>query len=115
MANRRNSRSRRQEERVAERLGGRRTPGSGSGWTTKNDVKTDDVSLEVKYTDKKSYSLKLDDLLKAERQALLDSGREFGFLVGFGRKNGANMVIDREFVVISRDYYESLRNHGHPG
>lgn len=105
-------RSRRQENAGAARLGGRRVAGSGSGWVTKNDVKTDDVSFEFKYTDKKSYSLKIDDLLKAEKNALLDSGREFGFVVGFGRLRGQSMVIDREFVVISREHYEGLRR-GH--
>lgn len=80
---------------------------------TKNDVKTSDLSVEFKYTDAKSYSLKLADLLRAEKQALMDSGREFAFYVGFGERKGANWVIDREFVVVSREHYESLR-HGHP-
>lgn len=79
---------------------------------TKNDVKTDDLSVEFKYTDKKSYPLKEEELLRAERQALQDSGREFAFYVGFGKRKGANLVINREFVVISREYFESLR-HGH--
>jgi hypothetical protein len=103
-------RSRQQEQQGAERLGGRVTSGSGNGWVTKNDVKTDDLSVEYKYTDAKSYSLKRADLQKAERQALMDSGREFGFIVGFGTKHGANWRIDDEYVVISRGYFESLRN-----
>jgi hypothetical protein len=105
-------RSRRQEQKVADRLGGQRTPGSGSGWSTKNDVKTNDTSVEVKYTDKKSYSLKLADLLRAEKQALQDSGRGFAFLVGFGTLYGSNMRIDHEYVVIPRADWEALR-HGH--
>jgi hypothetical protein len=97
------------------RMGGRVTSGSGNGWITKNDVKTDDVSFEIKYTDKKSYSLKHADLKTAERNALMDSGREFGFIVGFGSAtNGSALRIEDEYVVISRGYYESLRNHGHP-
>ena len=108
------TRSRRQEQRAAEGLGGRTTPGSGAGWAVKNDVRTEDRSFEVKYTDKKSYSLKLEDLLRAERHALLDSGRSFGFLVGFGQQVGqGSMRIDREFVVIPREDYEVLVN-GHP-
>jgi hypothetical protein len=107
---RRTKRSRQQESRGANRLGGRVTSGSGNGWVTKNDVKTDDMSVEYKYTDKKSYSLKHADLLKAERNALMDSGREFAFVVGFGEAHGANMVIKDEYVVISRGYFESLRN-----
>lgn len=112
---RRQKRSRKQEEAGAARLGGRRTPGSGSGWVTKNDVKTDDISVEYKYTDHKSYSLTYSELRTAEKQALMDSGREFAFIVGFGKKNGANMTIEREYVVISADYFEQLRSHdGHP-
>jgi hypothetical protein len=102
-------RSRRQEQRGADRLGGRRTPGSGSGWVTKNDVQTEDLSVEFKYTDKKSYSLKLADLVAAERHAVMDSGREFAFVVGFGEVRGQTMSIGREYVVISRPYFESLR------
>lgn len=92
-------------------MGGRVTPGSGNGWITKNDVKTDDLSVEFKYTDKKSYSLKHVDLKKAERNALMDSGREFAFIVGFGSTTaGSALRIEDEYVVISRGYFESLRN-----
>lgn len=112
---RRQRRSRQQEQDAADRLDGRRVSGSGSGWITKNDVKTDDLSLEVKYTDKKSYSLKYQDLLKAEKNALLDGGREFAFLIGFGSSVGqGRMLIEREYVVLSREYYESLVSRGNP-
>jgi hypothetical protein len=113
---RKQRKSTRQEHAAATRLGGQRVSGSGSGWVTKNDVKTDDLSLEIKYTDKKSYSLKYADLQKAEKNALLDSGREFAFLVGFGSMTGGSgLIIEREYVVVSREYFESLRNaHGHP-
>lgn len=106
---RRIKRSRQQEGRIAKDMGGRVTPGSGNGWATKNDVKTDTLSVEIKYTDAKSYSLKHADLQKAERQALLDGGREFAFIVGFGEKSGQRQVINDEYVVISRGYFESLR------
>lgn len=101
---RRLKKSRQQEQRGAKSLGGRVTSGSGNGWITKNDVKTEDVSVEYKHTDKKSYSLKHDDLKKAALNALMDSGREFAFIVGFSGD---------EYVVISRGYFESLRTHGH--
>lgn len=107
----RQRRSRRQEEAGARRIGGRRVAGSGSGWVTKNDVKNDTTSVEYKYTDKKSFSLKLDELLKAEKNALMDSGRGFAFIVGFGEKSGANMRIDHEYVVIPRADWEAT--HGH--
>lgn len=107
----RRSRSQQQEQRGAESLGGRVVAGSGAGWITKNDVKTDDRSFELKYTDKKSYSLKIADLLKAEKQALLDSGRSFGFIVGFGEQRGQGRpLIKREYVVIPKEDYEVLVN-----
>ena len=109
----RRTRSQKQETRLADTLGGRVTPGSGAGWSTKNDVKTESISVEVKYTDKKSYAIKKDDLLKAERQALLDGGREFAFIVGFGEKSGTRMLINREFVLISREFFEDLMSRGH--
>lgn len=112
---RKQKKSQKQEAAVAARLGGRPVAGSGAGWVTKNDVKTDDLSVEVKYTDAKSYSLKYADLQKAEKQALLDSGREFAFLVGFGKPGApGSLVIEREYVVVSREYFEHLRNsRGH--
>jgi hypothetical protein len=54
----------------------------------------------------------LADLLRAEKQALQDSGRGFAFLVGFGTLYGSNMRIDHEYVVIPRADWEALR-HGH--
>jgi hypothetical protein len=101
---RRLKQSRQQEQRGAQSLGGRVTPGSGNGWVTKNDVRAEDISVEYKHTVKKSYSLKQADLQKAQQHALMDSGRESVFIVGFGKD---------EYVVISRGYFESLRNHGH--
>ncbi len=88
------------------------TSGSGNGWAVKNDVRTDDISLEYKYTDAKSFPLKYEDLKKAETNALLDSGREFGFVVGFARPHGSVTKVEREYVVVSREYFESLVSRG---
>ncbi len=93
-------RSQRQERDIAERVGGRVTPGSGSGWVTKNDVKNSRFSIEAKTTDKKSYSLKLDDLLKAERQAWQDSGRESAFVV--------QMAGGRQWLIVSLENGQEL-------
>jgi hypothetical protein len=87
-------RSRKQEHRIAGEVGGRPVSGSGSGWVTKNDVKTDKWSIEVKFTDKKSYSLKIDDLLKAEKYALMDGMRDMAFIVELG---------GREWVIVARE------------
>lgn len=92
------ARSRKQELKGAERIGGRRVSGSGSGWATKNDIKNDLVSVEMKYTDKKSFSLRVADLVKAERQALMDSGREFAFMVEFSTAGRTYVIVSQEFA-----------------
>jgi hypothetical protein len=98
-------RSVKQERAAAKKLDGRTTPNSGAGWAVKNDVKTDRFSIEYKFTDKKSFSLKLDDLLKAETQALLDGGRESAFVVEFS-------IAGREFLIIDASHgQELLRGH----
>lgn len=91
-------RSRKQEERLGERIGGNRVAGSGSGPFVKNDVRNNFISIEAKTTTKKSFSLKEDDLVKAERHALMDSGREFAFVV--------QMASGREWVIVSREFAE---------
>lgn len=89
--------SQRQETRIAAAVGGRRTPGSGNG-IRKNDVRTDDLSLEMKYTGKKQYTLKAADLEQGEKHAIMD-GREFAFGI---EMNGHN------WVILSEDYFLCL-------
>lgn len=72
--------SRKQERRVAEDMGGRTTPGSGSKWFVKNDVLAPGWSVECKTTTGTSYSLKLKDLKTAEKNALLDN-RQMAFVI----------------------------------
>lgn len=49
---------------------GKRVPGSGNHWSKPGDVKTDNFLLEVKQTDKKSYSLTKANLDKIYKEAL---------------------------------------------
>lgn len=58
-----------QEKRVAKNVGGRTTIASGQTPIDKGDVRSEDVRVECKYTDKKSYTLKADDLVKVASQA----------------------------------------------
>jgi len=63
-------RSPKQEKEAADRLGGRPTRGSGCG-NDKGDVSVDGVlRLECKTTEKKSFSLKRETVLKIEQEAL---------------------------------------------
>lgn len=91
--------SQRQEARVAKRFGGTVNSGSGNGPYRKNDVRTPDLSIELKTTAKASYPLKLSELLKAEQHALLD-GRDVLFGIELGGRN---------WYVISEEDYLSLR------
>ncbi|MEU7147076.1 hypothetical protein AB0B15_03390 [Streptomyces sp. NPDC045456] len=91
-------RSQRQEQRLATRYDGRRNPGSGNGWLHKNDVRSDRFSFEAKTTTKKSYSLKLDELLAAEKHALI-SGREMVFVTEIGGRN---------WMTVSQNTFDTL-------
>ena len=98
--------SQRQENRIAARLGGRRTPGSGNG-IRKNDVRTDDLSLEMKYTGKKQYTLKAVDLEQGERHAIMD-GRDFAFGIELNGRNW--IVISEDDFVLLRTVMEEASN-----
>lgn len=65
-------RSRLQERRAAKDYGGSVSPGSGSGWIRKADVRTFDYLIECKTTTKLSYSVKKADWLKLAAQAIID-------------------------------------------
>lgn len=65
--------SRRHEERLAASLGGQRSAGSGSFWSRKNDVRTDDLCIEHKWTAAKSFSVKRSTFDTLEHDALKDS------------------------------------------
>jgi hypothetical protein len=65
-------RSRKQEKRAAKRIGGHTTAASGSK-AEKGDVRSvGDTRMECKLTRAKSYTLKLADLEKLEREAGLE-------------------------------------------
>ena len=59
-----------QEKRIAKRTGGKRQPGSGSGWIHQNDVKDEVWLREMKQTNGKSISIKAEDWEKLRANAL---------------------------------------------
>ena len=61
--------SQKQESRSAKVLGTITTPGSGNKWYAKGDSGSSEILVENKFTYKKSYSLKLKELKKLEKQA----------------------------------------------
>jgi len=90
-------RSRRQEDNAAKRLGGTRNAGSGN-LSRKNDVRTDRLSVELKWTGKRQITVKADDLTKGEKHAMRE-GREFAFGICVGA---------RDYVIVNRDFFEEL-------
>ena len=65
-------RSVKQEQRTADTYRGSRNVMSGAGWVRKNDVRAEHFLIENKFTDKKSYSIKADEMLKLSRTALME-------------------------------------------
>jgi len=65
--------SRKHEDRLAKKLGGKRTAASGAFWNRKGDVRTTDWLVEHKWTGKASFSIKAAVLEKIVNEAILDS------------------------------------------
>lgn len=65
--------SRKHEDRLAKKLGGKRTAASGAFWNRKGDVRTTDWLVEHKWTGKASFSVKASVLEKIVNEAILDS------------------------------------------
>jgi hypothetical protein len=69
-----NKKSKKQEERTADKYKGSRNAGSGSGWLRKNDVRSEMFLIENKFTDNvKSYTIKAVDLRDLEKRSILES------------------------------------------
>ena len=65
-------RSKKQEERTAKKYDGSRNVMSGAGWVRKNDVRTINLLIENKFTDKKSYPIQSQDMVKLARTAIME-------------------------------------------
>lgn len=88
-------RSRKQEKRDARDYGGRVQAGSGCGTFKKGDVRTDDLLIENKRTDKQQMTLKAEWLDKIRNEALTE-----------GRIPVVGIEIDgREWVLLPKDDY----------
>jgi hypothetical protein len=97
--------ARRQEREGAESYGGRLTPASGS-LDAKGDAESAEEHIEFKHTERKSFSLKLDDLLRTARHAIL-AHKRMVFEVEFTRPDGTWPV---RFVVLNKDEYMEMRD-----
>jgi hypothetical protein len=68
-SDRKQKKSKKQEKRLADKLGGKRQKGSGSQPYSKGDVRCTDLLAEAKRTDKKSISIKVQYLEKIVKEA----------------------------------------------
>ena len=95
-------RSKKQEERTAEKYNGSRNVMSGAGWVRKNDVRTIDLLIENKFTDKKSFSLKSEELVKLSRTAILED-RIPVLQIDLGGRSYV-VLLEDDFVSMVRDW-----------
>lgn len=71
---------------------------SGGGWVRKNDVLTDEYSIEAKTTGKSQYPLKTSELLLAERNALL-AGRTMLFVIDMDGRTWITLA-EEDFLIL---------------
>lgn len=86
-----------QEKFLASVLGGRRRQGSGCARGLPGDVVLEDALIQAKRTDKKSLSIKKEDLEKIEAQALR-SGKVPAFAFGF--KDSADPRTSYDWIAV---------------
>lgn len=94
----------RQEKINAKRYEGRRTIASGSTPVDKGDVKGEGFRMECKSTEKKSYSLKLEDLHKLISQA--NDGEIPAFTIEFRPQDRAGKY--EQYVVLPDAWFKEL-------
>lgn len=81
-----NRRSAKQEKKRAVETGGRTMAGSGSSWRARQDNRTDEELEQIKYTDKKSFTVKVAECEGIYRDAL-NAGRDPQMVVDFEQHN----------------------------
>ena len=96
--------SKKQEQKVAKSVGGKRQPNSGATVFQKGDVITDDFLIEckTKTADCKSFTVKEDWLLKNEEEAFA-MGRESALCFDFGPS------ANKRYYIISERQFQLLQ------
>ena len=92
------------EKRVAKKVGGNVTIGSGNLWFDKEDVKSKDWLIQTKATDKDFYTLKVSDINKVIVNARL-THRKWAFVVEF---NSGDFLNRSCFIGISLDMADTV-------
>ena len=103
----RKKRSQKQELQIAGQFDGRTQPGSGAMPWAKGDVRKKGVfRIEAKFTEAKSYSLKLEDLEKIEAEC---EGAEKPIFIIDYLENGTRSLRGR-YAVLTDTHLEELLN-----
>lgn len=84
-----------EEHRLAKRRGGVRQPGSGSGWSKRNDVREAGVLWEQKTTGNRQYTIKEDDWEALRTHALME-GRTPALHITLGKKKRRLVLIEED-------------------
>jgi hypothetical protein len=96
--------SQRQEKKTAGDIGGRVTPASGAGKWQKGDVRAVDIRAECKVTEKASYNLKRETLVKIGLEAHDDEIP----VLALEFSNPDYVMGTTEFYVVPKDWFLEL-------
>ena len=88
---RQNARSAKMEARVAREVGGRTMAGSGSSWRARGDVSAEEHLIQHKYTDAKSFVLKLAEWEQVQTDAR-NAGKDGAMIIEFA-SNGKRLLV----------------------
>lgn len=115
-AKNRRKRSKKQEKRWAEKVGGKVQPASGATPFAKGDVRAGSKEFlesflwELKYTDKGSYRISLKGWDKIRREAYLSEGGQLpGFKVEFSKHDYPSLPRPLRLVILEEGDFLSLK------
>jgi len=92
--------SQKHEARLAKLVDGKRNAGSGSFWSRKGDVRSNDLLIEHKWTGKASFTVKATVLEKIVKEAILESRMP---VLGVSLNN-------ENYVLLTEDDFLELRS-----
>ena len=96
--------SKQQENKIAERLGGSVQRASGAVSGHRGDIKLPEMLLEAKRTDQESFSIKKDWFEKISKEALINH-KVPGLVIEFG---SVDFLVEKNWIAIPVKFFEEL-------
>lgn len=87
-----NRQSRKQEEKEAKAVGGKRVAGSGSSWRSPGDIRTNQYLVECKFSYKRSFTITR-RMLEQHISRALSLGRDPCFIIEFRGETPLKVMI----------------------